>query len=50
MTGTLGLLDLAATSNLVELPIAIDMLRQTSFRVSRDLIASLLKRHYTSNN
>jgi predicted nucleic acid-binding protein len=47
VTGLLGVLDEAATRGFVNLPSAIDRLRQTSFRASPRLLDSLLQRHVT---
>lgn len=41
--GTLGILNSAAEKGLLDLPAALDRLRQTSFRASEKLIADLLK-------
>lgn len=43
MTGTLGVLNSAAKNGLIDLPEALDRLRQTSFRVSPGLIHGLLE-------
>lgn len=42
--GTLGVLDLAAEHDLVDLPDAIERLRSTNFRASRALLEFFLKR------
>jgi predicted nucleic acid-binding protein len=44
VTGTLGVLEAAAQSNLIELPTVIARLQQTSFRVSPRLLRELLAR------
>ena len=44
VTGTLGVLDLAAQQQLVDLGQAIAALRQTSFRGPEDLIDEMLRR------
>ena len=41
-TGTLGILDLAAKRNLIDLKDVIERLKQTNFRYSRDIIDKLL--------
>ena len=45
VTGLLGVLDTAAQQNLVNFPVAISRLQQTTFRVSRSLIESLLQQY-----
>jgi predicted nucleic acid-binding protein len=45
VTGTLGVLDLAARSGLVDFGRAVDRLQQTSFRVPRILLEALLEKH-----
>ena len=45
VTGTLGVLDEAAERGLINLPEAIEQLRQTSFRASPQLLQLLLDRH-----
>jgi predicted nucleic acid-binding protein len=45
VTGTLGVLDMAAQHRLVDFALAIDRLRRTSFRIPEALLDSLLKRH-----
>jgi predicted nucleic acid-binding protein len=45
VTGTLGILDLAATRGLVDLPDALDRLTRTNFRYRPELIAALLTKH-----
>lgn len=47
ITGVLGILDEAATLNLIDLPRAIVRLQQTNFRISPRLIQTLLKKYYT---
>lgn len=43
-TGTLGILDLAARRKLIDLPHAIEQLKQTNFRYRKDIISILLRR------
>ena len=45
VTGTLGLLDLAAERGLVDFALAIKKLEQTTFRRPQALLESLLKKH-----
>jgi predicted nucleic acid-binding protein len=45
VTGTLGVLDLAARRGLVQLPDAVERLRNTSFRCRPDVFDALLARH-----
>jgi predicted nucleic acid-binding protein len=45
VTGTLGVLDLAAQRGLADFAQAVEQLRQTNFRVSRALLDALLERH-----
>jgi predicted nucleic acid-binding protein len=45
VTGTLGVLDLAARRRLIDLPAAIGRLRETNFRRSEALLDALLKKH-----
>jgi predicted nucleic acid-binding protein len=45
VTGLLGILDEAATRGLIDLPTAIDRLRQTTFRASPWLLKWVLYRH-----
>ena len=45
VTGTLGILDLAAQRGLAEFAQAVEQLRQTNFRVPRDLLDALLEKH-----
>ena len=45
VTGLLGVLDEAATQGVVDLPDAVDRLRQTRFRISADLLRWVLDRH-----
>lgn len=45
ITGTIGLLDKAGARGLIDVPDAIDRLRQTSFRASPRLLNFLLSRH-----
>jgi predicted nucleic acid-binding protein len=45
VTGTLGVLDIAAQRGLVNFAEAIDRLRRTSFRIPDALLDSLLKKH-----
>jgi len=48
VTGTLGILELAARDGLTDLPQAIERLRQTNFRSPDALLDALLKRHTDS--
>lgn len=43
VTGTLGVLDLAATQELLDLPTMFDRLRQTTFRLPLRLMAQILE-------
>jgi len=45
VTGTLGILDLAATRGLIRLPDAVERLKRTSFRYPPDVLDALLTRH-----
>jgi predicted nucleic acid-binding protein len=45
VTGTLGVLDLAAHRGLVNFAQAVDHLRQTTFRIPEALLNSLLRKH-----
>lgn len=45
ITGLLGVLDQAATEKLIDLPMAVERLRGTSFHVSPWLLKNLLDRH-----
>ena len=45
VTGTLGILDLAATRGLIRLSGAVERLKGTSFRYPPDLLNALLARH-----
>lgn len=45
VTGTLGVLDLAAERGLVNLADALDRLRRTNFRYRQELFDALLKKH-----
>ena len=45
VTGTVGLLDRAATRGLIDIAEAVSRLRQTNFRVSPRLLNALLDRH-----
>lgn len=45
VTGTLGVLDLAAQRGLVDFAQAIGRIRQTSFRIPEALLDSLIKKH-----
>lgn len=42
--GTLGILELAAVSGLLDLPVAVERLRQTTFHVAPSLLRTLLDR------
>jgi predicted nucleic acid-binding protein len=48
--GTLGVLEVAATKNLVSLPEALALLKATSFRVGSDLIRAALERDALRRN
>jgi predicted nucleic acid-binding protein len=45
VTGTIGVLELAATRNLLDLPAAISALRKTTFRCSEKLFDEAIRRH-----
>jgi predicted nucleic acid-binding protein len=45
VTGTLGVLDLAAERGLVDLPSALARLANTNFRYRQELFDALLKKH-----
>lgn len=45
VTGTLGILDLAATRKLIDLPQVIEQLKQTNFRYRKQMIEDLLTQH-----
>ena len=45
ITGVLGILDQAATMNLIDLPAAVQSLQNTSFWASDDLFQKLLDKH-----
>lgn len=45
VTGTLGILDLAAKRGLIDLPEAIERLKRTNFRCRQEVIESLLVHH-----
>jgi predicted nucleic acid-binding protein len=45
VTGTLGVLDLAAQRGLVNFAQAVDRLRRTTFRIPETLLDALLKKH-----
>jgi predicted nucleic acid-binding protein len=45
VTGTLGILDLAAKRQLIDLPQAIERLKQTNFRYRKQMIEELLAQH-----
>jgi predicted nucleic acid-binding protein len=45
VTGLLGILDEAATRDLIDLPAAVDRLRQTTFRAPPRLLEALVQRH-----
>jgi predicted nucleic acid-binding protein len=49
VTSLLGLLDEAARESYINLPTAVERLRQTSFRTSPTLLQSLLARHPQAN-
>jgi predicted nucleic acid-binding protein len=48
VTGTLGILDLAARRGLVDFAQAVEQLRRTNFRVPQALLQALLERHVQS--
>ena len=45
VTGTLGILELAAMNGLTDFPLAIERLRQTNFRGPNKLLDALVRRH-----
>ena len=45
VTGTLGILNLAAKGKLIDLPHAIERLKQTNFRYRKEIIERLLAQH-----
>lgn len=45
VTGTLGILDLAAQQGMVNFTQAVDRLRQTNFRIAKELLDVLLEKH-----
>ena len=47
VTGTLGILDIAAKRELVNFGHAVELLRQTNFRMPQALLDTLLDRHRT---
>ncbi|MCK4499822.1 DUF3368 domain-containing protein [Candidatus Babeliales bacterium] len=47
VTGTLGILDDAASLGIVDLAKAVERLVQTNFRVSPKLLKQLLGKHYS---
>jgi predicted nucleic acid-binding protein len=49
-TGTLGVLELAATSGLIDLPLALTRLQATNFRYRPELLEALLARHRDRGN
>lgn len=49
ITGTLGILDVAATEGLIKVPKTISRLRKTSFRATPELYRWLLDRHQTDD-
>lgn len=49
VTGTLGILDIAARRGLVDIADAIARLKRTNFHVSDELLEAVLKRHKQSN-
>ncbi|MEA5506218.1 DUF3368 domain-containing protein [Halotia wernerae UHCC 0503] len=49
VTGLLGILDSAASQNLVEMPSVIMALQKTNFRAAPSLLKSLLARHQKSD-
>lgn len=48
VTGLPGILDEAASLNMIDLLDAVEKLQQTSFRVSPKMLKTLLDRHYSS--
>lgn len=48
VTGTIGILDLAAKRNLIDLRGAIERLKQTNFRYRKELLEGLLAQHWGS--
>jgi predicted nucleic acid-binding protein len=49
VTGTLGILDLAASRGLIDLHEAVERLKGTSFRYPPDMLDALLARHSGQN-
>ena len=45
VTGTLGVLDLAAQRDLINFAQAVDRLRRTTFRIPEAILNSLMKKH-----
>jgi uncharacterized protein len=45
VTGTLGILDLAAEGGLIDLGDALDQLKNTNFRYRQELLDALLRKH-----
>jgi predicted nucleic acid-binding protein len=45
VTGTLGILDLAASRGMIRLVDAVERLKNTSFRCRPDMLDALLARH-----
>ena len=50
VTGTLGVLDLAAQRDLVNFAQAVNRLRRTTFRIPETLLDSLMKKHAQQGN
>lgn len=50
LTGLIGILDESATRGLIDLPLAVERLRQTNFRISPRLLKSLLDRHLAARS
>lgn len=48
--GLLGILDVAASQNLIEIPSVIQNLQETTFRASPTLLKDLLRRHQKQKN
>ncbi len=45
VTGTIGILDLAAQRHLIDLPQVVERLKQTNFRYRKEMIEGLLAQH-----
>lgn len=46
VAGLVGILDTAATKNMINLKKAVDKLTRTNFRISPHILSGLLKKHY----